>query len=129
MSSEAIVAILAAGGTFITGLILALRGVSGDRFNRKVTESAALLTGYTEMVANLRKEIKDIREDNASEIERIQRQHQVELENIRFLHNEDRKRWESERDHMAGRIETLEAQVAAVLFRPQTSRGRKDDIK
>ena len=129
MSGEAIAAILVAAGTFLSGLILAIRGLSGDRFNRKVTESAALLTGYTEMVANLRKEIKEIREDNTHEIERLQRQHKVEIENLTFMQNQERERWDGERNRLEERIDTLEAQVAAVLFRPSGSRERADDNK
>lgn len=127
MSPEGIAAILAAATTFIGGVILAIRGVTGDRFQRKVTESAALLTGYTEMVKNLRQEISDIRADNEKEQDRKERHHKVELENLIFLHDEERKRWIEERDRMNERIETLEAQVAALLYRPDDARTRSDD--
>lgn len=127
MAAEGIAAILVALSTFIGGVILAFRGLSGDKFNRKVTESAALLTGYTEMVSNLREEIREIRADNEKEQERSQRHHKVEIENLIFLHDEERKRWETERVRLTERIDLLESQVAALLYRPKNRRTRAND--
>lgn len=127
MSPEGIAAILVAGGTFITGLILALRGVSGDKFQRKVTESAALLSGYTEMVKNLRAEVAAIRDQHAADMERQQRQHDADLATQQQLHDAERMRWMAERVRLEERIETQEAQIAAFLLRPKSSRERKSD--
>ena len=129
MSGEGIAAILVGLGTFLSGLVLAWRGLSGDRFQRKVTESAALLTGYTEMVANLRTEIREVREANALEVDRQQRHHRSELETVNLLHSEDRRRWDLDRDRLVERIDALEEQVAALLDRPTGSRDRADDPK
>lgn len=127
MSAEAVIGILGAIGVFLGVLVAAYRGLRGDKFQRGITESAALLTGYTEMVSNLRKEIDAMRVANANESERQTRQHAVEIANLRDLHLEERSRWNEERDRLEERIDTLEAQVAAVLYRPKESHDRHDD--
>lgn len=127
MKAESLAAVLVALSTFIGGLALAYRGLSGDRFQRKVTESAALLTGYTEMVGNLRKEIDAIRVAHGSEIERQQKIHKTEMDGLRLLHEEERTRWNEERQRLEDRVDELEGKVTALLYRPPTARDRADD--
>lgn len=127
MTGTEISAIIVGLGTFVGAVALALRGITGDRFQRKVTESASLLSGYTEMVKNLRAEIADIRQDNDSEIQRLQQQHQRELEQQNLLHEQERQRWNAERNRLEERLETLEAQVVALMNRPKSLRERKSD--
>lgn len=121
MTVEGIAAILVALSTFIGAVILAIRGLSGDRFQRKVTESAALLTGYTEMVTNLRKDIDAMRLQHSSEVERLQRQHRTELEGMAVLHKEERDRWGEDRDRLEERVDLLEGQVTAYLMTQRPS--------
>lgn len=120
---------LTAFGAFIGTLVLAYRGLSGDRFTRKVSESAALLSGYTEMVKNLRVEIGEIRIDHDKEIlrnkdqyhqdlERLSAMHKLEINNVIAMYNEERKQWaiERERTHsqmlaLEERLEELKTQV------------------
>lgn len=116
LSPEGIAAILVGLSTFLGGIALAYRGLRGDTFQRKVTESAALLSGYTEMVGNLRKEIDAIRDAHAKDQQRATDHHRVELENTNFLHEEERSRWRAERERLEERVDQLEAQVAALLF-------------
>lgn len=127
MSPEGIAALLVAITTFLGGLIAAYRSLSGDKFDRKVKESTALLTGYTEMVSNLRREIDAMRTAYAEDTAHRQRQHQNEIQGLAILHKEERDRWSQERERLEDRIEVLEAQVAAVIFRPEGAKTRNDD--
>lgn len=118
MSPEGVAVVLVAVGTFVSGLVLAYRGLSGDRFTRKATEGASLLAGYGEMVKNLRTEMTARDAAHTAEIDRQQRQHRTELDSLALLHKEERERWAEDRARMNERIELLEAQVAAFLLRP-----------
>lgn len=109
-------AMMTAAGAFIGAVILAVRGVTGDRFQRKVTESAALLSGYTEQVKNLRGELEAARVAHDAEVRRIQERHQREIDHLNAQHTQVETRWDEERQRLEDRIETLEAQVAALLL-------------
>jgi uncharacterized protein YukE len=122
-----IAAVLTALGAFIGAVVLAYRGLSGDRFARKVSESAALLTGYTEMVKNLRTEIDQMRQSHAADMGRMLKNHVLEINSINENCDKDRARWDRERLRLEERIETLEAQVYAVLHRPPGAQDRQGD--
>lgn len=109
------IAVIGAISAALVGLIAAYRGMSGDRFQRKVAESAALLSGYTEMVDGLRDEIKETKDQNAKEIGRLQTQHSREMAALERHHEDDRRRWEATLSRCTNRIEQLEAQVASLL--------------
>lgn len=122
VSLQALGAFLAAFGAFIGALVLAYRGLSGDRFTRRVSESAALLTGYTEMVKNLRLEISEIRSDHDKEmlrnkqqyqadLERLSTMHRLELSGIISTHNEERKHWEAERVRLSNQISEFDERL------------------
>ena len=115
MTGEGIAAIVVAAGGFIGAVVLAFRGLSGDRFSRKVSESAALLSGYTEMVKNLRTEIDEMRKSHSDDMGRMLKNHVLEIESINDNCDKDRARWDAERERLEERIETLEAQVYALL--------------
>lgn len=115
MKTEALAAIIVAFGTFIGAVVLAYRGLSGDRFQRKVSESAALLSGYTEMVKNLRTELDEVRKSHESDMGRMLKNHTIELTTQADLWDKERGRWDRDRERMDERIELLEAQVAALL--------------
>lgn len=127
LTSEQIIAVLGALGAFIGVVFGIVRAMTGERFQRRVTESAALLSGYTDMVKSLRVELTEVKEQHSKDMERQANHHRVEIENTNFLHDEERKRWQTERERLEERIDTLEAQVAALLYRPEGRRTRKDD--
>lgn len=136
---------LTAFGAFVATLVLAYRGLSGDRFTRKVSESAALLSGYTEMVKNLRLEIGEMRLDHDKEVvrnrkqgeedaERAERMHKLELDGLVAIYAEERKHWDSERERLGKemlflkeQIDDLTSQVYFLKYRPPESRDRKGD--
>lgn len=109
---------LTAIGAFVGTLVIAYRGLSGDRFTRKVSESAALLSGYTEMVKNLRLEIGEIRLDHDKEVirnkkqcqedsERTTRLHKLELDGLIAIYAEERRHWDLERARLEREMEAL----------------------
>lgn len=116
MTAEKWVLILGGLGTFLGVLLTAYRSVTGDRFTRKATESAALLTGYTEMVKNLRIELTEVRKDNdaevirskkqcAEDLARLERVHKQEIDALIAIYTEERKQWELQRARMAQQFE------------------------
>ncbi len=124
-SVQTITAILTALGAFIGALVLAYRGLSGDRFTRKVNESAALLAGYTDMVKNLRIEISDMRLDHDKEtqrnkqqyqgdLERLGRLHKAELDSVMAIYAEERKLWDVERERLSNKISELDEALSKV---------------
>lgn len=137
---------LTAFGAFVGTLVIAYRGLSGDRFTRKVSESAALLSGYTEMVKNLRLEIGEIRLDHDKEVirnrsqcqedtERTARMHKLELDGLIAVYAEERKHWDEERvrlkeemDTLKEKIDELGTEVYYLKNRPPESKNREGDV-
>lgn len=138
-----ITAFVTAVGAFLGALVLAYRGLSGDRFSRRVNESAALLTGYTEMVKNLRVEISDMRLDHdkdvlytkkqyQNDLERLARLHKIELDSIIAIYTEERRQWEEERERLGSKINELDEKIVelqATVFTPRNpeSKSRESD--
>lgn len=156
MTPEGWVLILGAVGVFLGVLITSYRSVTGDRFTRKVSESAALLTGYTEMVQNLRRELVEVRIDNEKDVERskkqcvedmarLERLHRHELDGVIAVYAEERRLWEAQRARMdeqfeqdrarwdkdrmelRERIDDLDSQVYVIRNRPVDSKDRTED--
>jgi hypothetical protein len=156
MTPEQWVLILGGIGTFLGVILAAYRSVTGDKFNRKVSESAALLSGYTEMVKNLRLELKEVHLDNDAEVvrskkqcaedmARLERLHKQELDALMAIYAEERKQWELQRTRMVAqfeedrarwnearlelkeRIDGLDSQVYVLRNRPTESKDRAED--
>ncbi len=117
MTSEGIVAILGAIGTFAGVLALMWRQLTGDRFKRRVDESANILSGYTNQVRALNAQMSEAQTRHAAEMTRLTAQHKAEMDNMGALHDRERGRWQSERDRLEERIDALEGQVTALLMR------------
>lgn len=131
-------AVLGGIATFVGAVTVAWKTVNGERFTQRVSESAALLTGYTDMVKNLRAEMAEMRHAHAEDTGRFQKQcaadmdrlkmmHKYELDSLIAVYAEERSRFERERERMEERVETLEAQVTALLYRPSTAQDRAGD--
>ena len=111
MNAEQVVLLLGGMSAFVAALVAAYRSLTGDRFNRKVSESAALLTGYTEMIKNVRLELADVRRDNDLEVTRnkrmavedlarLERLHKQEIDGLIAVYTAERKNWEEQRARM-----------------------------
>jgi septal ring factor EnvC (AmiA/AmiB activator) len=99
--------IVAATGA-VAALFAGLRNLRGDRFNRDVSSSAALLTGYKDMVDNLRKELDAVRRSLA----------------------EERQQWAQERRELHDEIDELRECIEKQLLQQRRSpqaRTRRDD--
>lgn len=129
MNTNATVLLLGALGTLLTTLAVAYRGVTGDRFRRKVDESARILSGYVEQIKTLRAEADSRAAAAALEVDRLVRQHREEIADLERRHDAERQRWHQDRDRLEERIDELEAKVAALLYRPASSRSRAEDRK
>jgi septal ring factor EnvC (AmiA/AmiB activator) len=99
-----IVAITGAAAALFAGL----RNLRGDRFNRDVSSSAALLTGYKDMVQNLREELDAVRRSLA----------------------EERQQWAQERRELHDEIDELRESIDRMLNQQRRSpdaRTRRTD--
>ena len=118
-----IVAITGALGAIFAGV----RNLRGDKFKKEVEASAALLTGYTNMVATLQTEIdrlkSDHAEDRAAWIAERALMRQEHLDQISRLRNEHR----DELKVAYERIDELGTQVYILQNRPPDANDRSTD--
>lgn len=119
--------ILTALGSLLTGLAMSLRGLRTDKQKAKRDESSDLLAGYTSMITALRQDLETARDNHTEETDRLHRQYGEEIAMRQKLCDQDRAIWENERRRLEERIETLEAQVVALMNRPIGTRTRKTD--
>lgn len=117
-----IAAVLAAIGGVATGLLTGLRSLRSDKFKRNVEAGAALLTGYTDMVAQLRAELNRVKDENHEDKESWR----VEREAIRREFAEDRERMRSDHkrevDELNDRIDELSSQLYALSQRGESGK-------
>ncbi len=104
MSGAEIAALVVAITGALAAVFAGMRNLHGDRFNRDVSGSAALLTGYKEMVGNLR----------------------LELDAVRRSLAEERQQWAQERRELHDEIDELRECINGLMRRP-SGRTRKDD--
>ncbi len=105
MSAAEIAALVVATTGALAAVFAGMRNLHGDRFNRDVSGSAALLTGYKEMVGNLR----------------------VELDAVRNALAEERRQWAQERRELHDEIDELRECINGLMRRPASARTRKED--
>lgn len=126
MTGQEIATLIAA----ITGALVAIgagiRNMRGDKFNKEVAASAALLNGYTSMVATLQGEIDRLKSDAAedraaaqAERTRMRDEYQNDLERLRAEHR-------TELRAAAERIDELSAQVYTLTHPPETCERQQD---
>ncbi len=105
MSATEIAALVVAATGALAAIFAGVRNLHGDRFNRDVSGSAALLTGYKEMVGNLR----------------------VELDAVRRALAEERRQWAQERRELHDEIDELRECVDRLMRRSPQGRTSGDD--
>ena len=131
MKPEEVAALIVAGGGLFTAIGIQLRGLFGDRFQRRVDQAAALLSGYTEMVTNLRIELKECQEAGARALE-AQRDHarrnaavaQALFEREREEWRKDKAELKAELHEAEQRIDALQDQVVALIGRMDGREGQ-----
>lgn len=117
LNGTAIAALIAAVGGALGGIFTGIRSLRSDKFKRNVEAGAALLTGYTDMVAQLRSELDRVKDDHNKDKETWR----LEREALRREFEEDRQRMRSQhaeevRD-LNERIDELSSQVFALSHR------------
>lgn len=127
MSGSEIAALIVAVTGALAAIFAGLRNLRGDKFKKDVEASAALLTGYTNMVVTLQAEIDRVKEDHNED--RVS--WATERVALRAEHVEDMKRLREE--HHAEllvayeRIDELGSQVYVLQHRPEATRDRRTD--
>lgn len=121
-----IAALIAAVGGAFGGIFTGIRSIRSDKFKRNVEAGAALLTGYTDMVAQLRSELDRVKEDHSEDKEAWR----VEREALRREFDEDRRRMREQHAEevreLNDRIDELSSQVYALTHRAG-SKSRSTD--
>ncbi len=123
MTAAELAALLVAATGAAAVMFPGLRNLRGDRFNRDVAASAALLTGYKDMVENLRRELDAVRRSLAEE-------RQQRAQERRELHDEldeERRQRAQERRELYDQIDELRACVDTLMRRSPQDRTRTDD--
>ena len=114
MTTEGWIALIGALSAAMVGLLTTYRGLTGDKFNRKVSESASLLIGYTTMVEGLRDEVRENKLSYSVDVERIQARHDREMSALSKHHADERAMWERRSNLINHRIAELEGLVAVM---------------
>ncbi len=123
MSSAELAALIVAATGAVAALFAGFRNLRGDRFNRDVSSSAALLTGYKDMVDKLRKELDAVRGSLADE----RRQWAQERRELHDELDEERRQRAQERRELYDQIDELRACVDTLMRRSSQERTRSDD--
>lgn len=138
MSGQEIAALVVAITGALAAIFAGIRNLRGDAFKREVEASAALLTGYTNMVSTLQAEIDRLKSDSAEDREgcaeeraRLREEHAKEMERQRAEHREEiaRLRLEHRTELQVAyeRIDELGAKVWNIEHRPAGTRARETD--
>ncbi len=116
MSSELLTALLVGGATFVGAIFAAFRAFKSEAFQQRVNRRAGVIAEYEAI------------------IRRLNEQHALDRQQWLTEEAERRERWERERSqllersrHQEEEIETLKAQVYALMSRVPTSRTRRED--
>jgi septal ring factor EnvC (AmiA/AmiB activator) len=121
--------IVAATGA-MAALFAGLRNLRGDRFNRDVSSSAALLTGYKDMVDNLGKQLDAVERSLEAEREHRERDRQQWAQERRELHaelDEERRQRAQERRELYAEMDELRECIDKLMRRSPEARTRRDD--
>ncbi len=123
-------ALVVAVGGALGAIIGAFRLLRGDKFRESVEESAALLSGYRDMVASLRVEVENARKELAAEriawnIER--RELYDEINKLRDSMTLERTAWHNERRELHRQLDELRDEIARLQPRAMTDRTRRTD--
>ncbi len=123
-------ALVVAVGGALGAIISAFRLLRGDKFRESVEESAALLSGYRDMVASLRVEVENARREIAAE--RIawnaeRRELYAEIDKLRESMRLERNAWHAERRDLHRQLDELRDEIATLQPRAATDRTRKGD--
>lgn len=130
LKTEELSALIVGVGGIITAVGIQIRGVYGERFSRKVDAAAALLSGYTDMVEQLRQELRECNEAGSKAVE-IARDHaRRNAEMSRVFYESERDNWRIDKADLKSEIaaqneeiDTLKAQVYALMARVERGGG------
>ncbi len=123
-------ALVVAVGGAVGAIIGGLRVLRGDKFRRSVEESTALLSGYRDMVASLRVDVENARNELAAERaawNRERRDLHGEIDQLRESMALERTAWHRERQDLHRQLDELRDEVATLQPRSATDRTRKGD--
>lgn len=127
MSGNEIAALIVAVTGALGAIFAGVRNLRGDRFKKEVEASAALLAGYTSMVASLQKEIDRLKTDHTndraawvSERASMREEHIAEITRLR-------RDQQTELKAANERIDELGSQVYVLQHRPPSTRDRSSD--
>ena len=128
MTGESLAAIIVGVGGLITAIGIQVRGAMGDKFQRKVDQAAALLSGYTDMVANLRQELKECQESALKAVQAAQDHARRNRETSQALFDREREEWRKDRAELKAeiarqdeRIDDLTSQVLMLRKLPPSN--------
>lgn len=116
MTDGQITAVGVAGAALLGAVIAGVRSLRSDRFDRAVKREVNAITGYEKLVDDLREEVVKVRRDCAADIRRLRDQH-----------DRDKARWAEREERLRERVDELEGQVVALMYRPENTRTRRED--
>ncbi len=127
MSGNEIAALIVAITGALGAIFAGVRNLRGDKIKKEIEASAALLTGYTNMVATLQAEIdrlkSDHAEDRAAWISERALMRQEYLEGIGRMRTEHREELKISYE----RLDELVSQLYVLQNRPENTRDRSTD--
>lgn len=127
MTGSEIAALIVAGTGVAVAIFTGVRNLVGDKMNKDVQASAALLAGYTTMVTALQTEVERVKEDHLND----RKMWAEERAQMRVEHGQDLARMRDDHDRqMQGcseRIDELGTQVYVLENRPRDTRKRSTD--
>ncbi len=130
MSATELAALIVAGTGAVAAIFAGFRNLRGDRFNRDVSGSAALLTGYKDMLEGVGKQLAAVERSLEAEREHRARDGQQWAQERRELHaelDEERRQRAQERRELHDEIDELRECINGLMGRPASARTRKDD--
>ncbi len=130
MSAAELAALVVAGTGAVAALFAGLRNLRGDRFNRDVSSSAALLTGYKDMVEAVGRQLAAVERSLETEREHRTRDGQQWAQERRELHaelDEERRQRAQERRELHDEIDELRECIDKLMRRSPQGRTSGDD--
>ncbi len=128
---QGLAALVVAFGGAIGAIFAGLRALRGDKFRRDVEDSAALLSGYRDMVASLRVDVNNARSELAAERaswNSERRELYGEIDALRQSMVAERMAWSNERRDLHNQLDELRDEVHQLTQRSSAKRSRDTDV-
>lgn len=115
MSGQEWAALIVAITGALAAIFAGVRNLRGDAFKKEVEASAALLTGYTNMVAVLQAEIDRLKSDGAEDREeavkersRMRDEHRADIDRLRDEHRKELLAAYERIDELSAKVYTIQ---------------------